>query len=69
MRSLGFVALLLLIIGGINLGLQPLIDKFWIAYVFRPPLRFSPTNAPLAEGASRSSERRSQRLSGTLAHP
>ncbi|HEX5912949.1 MAG TPA: DUF378 domain-containing protein [Rubrobacter sp.] len=31
MWSLGFVALLLLIIGGTNLGLQPLIDKFWIA--------------------------------------
>jgi uncharacterized membrane protein YuzA (DUF378 family) len=31
MWSLGFVALLLLIVGGINLGLQPLIDKFWIA--------------------------------------
>ena len=31
MWSLGFVALLLLIIGGINLGLEPLIDKFWIA--------------------------------------
>jgi uncharacterized membrane protein YuzA (DUF378 family) len=31
MRSLGFVALLLLILGGLNLGLAPLIDKFWIA--------------------------------------
>ena len=31
MRSLGFVALLLLILGGLNLGLFPLIDKFWIA--------------------------------------
>ena len=30
MRSLGFVALLLLILGGLNLGLAPLIDKFWI---------------------------------------
>ena len=30
MWSLGFVALLLLILGGLNLGLQPLIDKFWI---------------------------------------
>jgi uncharacterized membrane protein YuzA (DUF378 family) len=31
MRNLGFIALLLLILGGLNLGLQPLIDKFWIA--------------------------------------
>jgi uncharacterized membrane protein YuzA (DUF378 family) len=31
MWSLGFIALLLLILGGLNLGLQPLIDKFWIA--------------------------------------
>jgi uncharacterized membrane protein YuzA (DUF378 family) len=31
MASLGRVALLLLIIGGLNLGLFPLIDKFWIA--------------------------------------
>lgn len=31
MWSLGFLALLLLIIGGLNLGLEPLIDKFWIA--------------------------------------
>jgi uncharacterized membrane protein YuzA (DUF378 family) len=31
MWSLGFVALLLLIAGGLNLGLEPLIDKFWIA--------------------------------------
>ena len=31
MWSLGFVALLLLILGGLNLGLAPLIDKFWIA--------------------------------------
>lgn len=31
MRSLGFIALLLLILGGLNLGLAPLIDKFWIA--------------------------------------
>ena len=31
MWSIGFVALLLLILGGLNLGLQPLIDKFWIA--------------------------------------
>jgi uncharacterized membrane protein YuzA (DUF378 family) len=31
MRSLGFIALLLLILGGLNLGLEPLIDKFWIA--------------------------------------
>jgi uncharacterized membrane protein YuzA (DUF378 family) len=31
MRSLGFVALLLLVLGGLNLGLEPLIDKFWIA--------------------------------------
>ena len=31
MWSLGFVALLLLILGGLNLGLQPLIDKFFIA--------------------------------------
>lgn len=31
MRSLGFVSLLLLVIGGLNLGLEPFIDKFWIA--------------------------------------
>jgi uncharacterized membrane protein YuzA (DUF378 family) len=31
MWFLGFVALLILIIGGLNLGLEPLIDKFWIA--------------------------------------
>ena len=31
MWSIGFVALLLLILGGLNLGLEPLIDKFWIA--------------------------------------
>ena len=31
MWSLGVVALLLLILGGLNLGLYPLIDKFWIA--------------------------------------
>jgi len=31
MWSLGFLALLLLILGGLNLGLAPLIDKFWIA--------------------------------------
>lgn len=31
MWSLGFIALVLLILGGLNLGLQPLIDKFWIA--------------------------------------
>ena len=31
MWSIGFVALVLLILGGLNLGLQPLIDKFWIA--------------------------------------
>ena len=31
MWSIGFVALLLLILGGLNLGLYPLIDKFWIA--------------------------------------
>lgn len=31
MRSLGFIALLLLILGGLNLGLAPIIDKFWIA--------------------------------------
>jgi uncharacterized membrane protein YuzA (DUF378 family) len=31
MWSIGFVALLLLILGGLNLGLAPLIDKFWIA--------------------------------------
>jgi uncharacterized membrane protein YuzA (DUF378 family) len=31
MRSLGFISLLLLVIGGLNLGLEPLIDKFWIA--------------------------------------
>ncbi len=34
MRSLGFVALLLLVIGGLNLGLSPLIDKFFIADLF-----------------------------------
>ena len=31
MRGLGVLALLLLILGGLNLGLEPLIDKFWIA--------------------------------------
>ena len=31
MRGLGVFALLLLILGGLNLGLEPLIDKFWIA--------------------------------------
>ena len=31
MWGLGVVALLLLILGGLNLGLEPLIDKFWIA--------------------------------------
>lgn len=31
MRSLGFISLLLLVLGGLNLGLEPLIDKFWIA--------------------------------------
>ena len=31
MRGLGVIALLLLIVGGLNLGLEPLIDKFWIA--------------------------------------
>ena len=31
MWGLGVFALLLLILGGLNLGLQPLIDKFWIA--------------------------------------
>jgi uncharacterized membrane protein YuzA (DUF378 family) len=30
MWSLTFLALLLLILGGLNLGLEPLIDKFWI---------------------------------------
>ncbi len=30
MRSLGSIALILLILGGLNLGLEPLIDKFWI---------------------------------------
>ena len=30
MRGLGIIALLLLILGGLNLGLEPLIDKFWI---------------------------------------
>jgi len=30
MWSLGFLALILLILGGLNLGLEPLIDKFWI---------------------------------------
>ena len=34
MRSLGFVALLLLVIGGLNLGLSPIIDKFFIADLF-----------------------------------
>ncbi len=33
-RSLGFVALLLLILGGLNLGLSPIIDKFFIADLF-----------------------------------
>jgi uncharacterized membrane protein YuzA (DUF378 family) len=31
MRGLGIIAGLLLILGGLNLGLEPLIDKFWIA--------------------------------------
>ena len=31
MKGLGVIALLLLILGGLNLGLEPLIDKFWIA--------------------------------------
>ena len=31
MWGLGTIALLLLILGGLNLGLEPLIDKFWIA--------------------------------------
>jgi uncharacterized membrane protein YuzA (DUF378 family) len=31
MWGLGVIALLLLILGGLNLGLEPLIDKFWIA--------------------------------------
>ena len=31
MRGLGVIALLLLILWGLNLGLEPLIDKFWIA--------------------------------------
>lgn len=31
MRNLGFVALLLLVLGGLNLGLAPIIDKFFIA--------------------------------------
>ena len=31
MRGLVVIALLLLILGGLNLGLEPLIDKFWIA--------------------------------------
>ena len=31
MRGLGVIALLLLILGGLNLGLEPVIDKFWIA--------------------------------------
>ncbi|CAN5550576.1 hypothetical protein BH20ACT15_BH20ACT15_08920 [soil metagenome] len=34
MRSLGFISLLLLVIGGLNLGLQPLIDKFFIEDLF-----------------------------------
>ncbi len=34
MRSLGFVALVLLVIGGLNLGLSPIIDKFFIADLF-----------------------------------
>ena len=34
MRSLGFVSLLLLVIGGLNLGLSPIIDKFFIADLF-----------------------------------
>lgn len=34
MRSLGSIALALLIIGGLNLGLSPLIDKFFIADLF-----------------------------------
>ncbi len=33
MRSLGSIALILLILGGLNLGLEPLIDKFFIADV------------------------------------
>jgi len=31
LRNLGFVALLLLVLGGLNLGLAPIIDKFFIA--------------------------------------
>lgn len=31
MWGLGTIALLLLVLGGLNLGLEPLIDKFWIA--------------------------------------
>jgi uncharacterized membrane protein YuzA (DUF378 family) len=31
MRGLSLIAGLLLILGGLNLGLEPLIDKFWIA--------------------------------------
>ena len=31
MRSLGFISLLLLVLGGLNLGLEPIIDKFFIA--------------------------------------
>ena len=31
MRLLGFISLLLLILGGLNLGLAPIIDKFFIA--------------------------------------
>ena len=34
MRLIGFVALLLLVIGGLNLGLSPIIDKFFIADLF-----------------------------------
>jgi uncharacterized membrane protein YuzA (DUF378 family) len=34
MWALGRIALLLLIIGGLNLGLAPLIDKFFIADLF-----------------------------------
>jgi uncharacterized membrane protein YuzA (DUF378 family) len=34
MRTLGFVALLLLVIGGLNLGLSPIIDKFFLADLF-----------------------------------
>lgn len=34
MRSLGFISLLLLVIGGLNLGLAPIIDKFWIQDLF-----------------------------------